>query len=199
MENSILSFTKPYLDYIDEGHLFRKPLSWLYYVIAIINLIIPLVILYQTYKSGIFSHSTDKFTFAFFIVWLIIALTGFVSFQLWVFRATSLELSSSGKDDFVATSVFSHFIQTVGEWLGTYIGLAGAGFALIATLVLGDEAKSLTNYINLPFLNVGWLSVITMPIMGFFVIVISRFISEQIKALTSIANNTKNQIIDNQT
>ena len=102
-------------------------------------------------------------------------------------------MSSTAGDEFVATPVFSHFIQTLGEWFGTYIGLVGFGFALLATIILGDEGRYLGLILGIPYLNTGWMAVITMPIIGFLIIVVSRFLSEQIRALASIANNTKKQ------
>ena len=100
------------------------------------------------------------------------------------------KLSSVG-DEFIATPVFSNFIQTFGEWMGTYIGLVGFGFALLSTIILGEEGNYFGNNIGIPYLRTGWLAVIAMPIVGFLIIVFSRFLAEQIRALSSIANNTR--------
>jgi hypothetical protein len=40
-------------------------------------------------------------------------------------------------------------------------------------------------------MEVGFLSIILMPIYGFLIIVATRFLAEQFRALVSIANNTK--------
>ena len=192
MESKFLTFIRPYLSYIDDGHFFRKPFSWLYSLLAVVNLLLPLYVFYQASQNRIFDMSA-KFVIVFLLLWVIVAFTGWVSFQLWWDRRSKINMSSTAGDEFVAIPVFSHFIQTLGEWFGTYIGLVGFGFALLATIILGDEGRYLGLILGIPYLNTGWMAVITMPIIGFLIIVVSRFLSEQIRALASIANNTKKQ------
>ena len=69
----------------------------------------------------------------------------------------------------------------------------GFGFALLTTIILGDEGYYLGGSLGIPYLNTGWMAILTMPIVGFLIIVFSRFLAEQIKALSAIANNTKKQ------
>ncbi len=66
MDNKFFTFIKPYLSFIDNGHLFRKPFSWLYAVLAIGNLLIPFYVLYQAIRNHIFDYADGKFIFAFF-------------------------------------------------------------------------------------------------------------------------------------
>jgi len=190
MENKFLTFIKPYLSYIDNGHFFRKPFSWLYSILAVINLLFPLVVIYKASDNRIFD-SQGKFIAVFLLVWIVVAFAGWISFQLWWDRKAKISTSSAAGDEFIATPVFSHFIQTLGEWIGTYIGLVGFCFALFTTLFLGGEGYYMSGSIGIPFMESGWVSVIVMPVTGFLIIVISRFLAEQIKALSSIANNTR--------
>lgn len=190
MENKFFTFIKPYLSFIDNGNLFRKPFSWLYILMAIINLILPIYIFIQAVDNNIFDSPT-KFIFTFIILWIIIAFASWISFQLWWDRRTKVKNISVEGDEFVATPVFSHFIQTFGEWLGTWIGIVGFTFALLATIILGDEGYYLSQQLGLGFMNTGFLFIILMPIYGFLIIVMTRFIAEQFRALTSIANNTR--------
>jgi hypothetical protein len=83
----------------------------------------------------------------------------------------------------------------LGEWIGTWIGLVGFGFALLTTIILGNEGYYFSEIIGIPYLNTnsGWMAILTMPIVGFLIIVFSRFLAEQIRALSAIANNTKKQ------
>ena len=199
MENKFFTFISPYLSFIDKGHFFRKPFSWLYVIMAIINLLFPLYILYQAIDNSIFFLEFKIFLLA----WLIIAFAGWVSFQLWWDRKTKITFSSDDNSEFVATLAFSHLIQTLGEWLGTWVGLVGFGFALLTTIILGEEGLyeeglylNLSYQLDLPmgqYLGSGWPAVFLMPIYGFLIIVLTRFLSEQIKALSAIANNTKKQ------
>ncbi len=192
---NFFTFISPYLSFIDKGHLFRKPFSWLYVIMAIINLLLPLYIFYQAIDNRIFD-AEFKITITFLLAWLIIAFAGWVSFQLWWDRKTKITFSSDDNAEFVATPAFSHLIQTLGEWLGTWVGLVGFGFALLTTIILGEEGRYLSYQLGIPmgqYLDSGWTDVFLMPIYGFLIIVLTRFLSEQIKALSAIANNTKKQ------
>ncbi|MGC8893125.1 MAG: hypothetical protein ACP5J6_10895 [Candidatus Saccharicenans sp.] len=116
-----------------------------------------------------------------------------MSFQLWWDRAEKVaDLQIEGKE-FIATPVFSHFIQTFGEWLGTWIGIVGFALALFGTLFLGGRGRYLARSMNVPFIGTGIFSIILMPVIGFLIIVGFRFFAEQVRALASIANNTKRE------
>lgn len=189
MDNKFLTFIKPYLSFIDNGHLYRKPFSWLYATIGIINLVLPLQIFYMAVSRQIFSGPV-KFVIAFLLVWIVIAFASWVSFQLWWDRKSKvIDIAVEG-DEFVATPVFSHLVQTIGEWLGTWIGIVGFGVALLTTLILGSEGYFFSRQIGFGFLGTGWFFVVLMPIYGFLIIVGTRFLAEQFRALASIANNT---------
>jgi len=190
MDNIFFTFIKPYLNFIDRGDLYRKPFSWLYAFIGIINLISPLVFLVIAINQRIFDADA-KFIIAFLFIWLILTFVSWLSFQLWWDRKNKVVSSSSSDDEFVATPVFAHLIQTMGEWLGTWIGVVGFSIALLTTIILGDDANYLSQSIGLGFMGSGFLFIIIMPIYGFLIIVVSRFFAEQFRALASIANNTK--------
>lgn len=190
MDIKFFSFIKPYLSFIDNGHLYRKPFSWLYAILAIINLILPLYVFYMAVDNRIFD-SPAKFFIVFLLMWIIIAFASWVSFQLWWDRKSKIIDTSIEGDEFVATPVFSHLIQTLGEWLGTWIGIVGFGTALLTTIILGDEGSNLSREIGFGFLETGWLFIVLMPIYGFLIIVATRFLAEQFRALASIANNTR--------
>jgi len=190
MKSVFFTFIKPYLAYIDDGHFFRKPFSWLYMVMAIISLLIPFVVLYRAVDIGILDMQ-GKIVFVFILFWIILAFAGWVGFQQWWDRRTKVGSTSFEGDDFTATPAFSHFIQTFGEWFGTWLGMVGCGYAILSTFLLGDSNGYLSMQLGIPYLSTGLLSIITMPIYGFLFVVFSRFISEQIRALATIANNTK--------
>jgi hypothetical protein len=190
MDNKFFTFIKPYLSFIDNGDLYRKPFSWLYALLAIINLIVPIYVFYQAVDNRIFD-SPAKFVIIFLLVWVIIAFAGWLSFQLWWDRKSKVISTSNVGDEFVATPVFSHLIQTIGEWLGTWIGIVGFSVALLTTLILGDEGYNLSRQLGLGFMETGVLFIILMPVYGFLIIVATRFLAEQFRALSSIANNTR--------
>lgn len=197
MENKFLTFISPYLSYIDKGHLFRKPFSWLYAIFAIINLLLPLNILLDQLIDHRIFDAEFKITITVLLAWAIIAFAGWLSFQLWWDRKTKITFSSDDNAEFVATPAFSHLIQTLGEWLGTWVGIVGFGFALLTTIILGEQGHYLSYQFGIPiigqYLGSGWTYVFLMPIYGFLIIVLTRFLAEQIKALSAIANNTKHR------
>ena len=190
MDNKFFTFIKPYLSFIDNGDLYRKPFSWLYALLAIINLIVPIYVFYQAVDNDIFD-APAKFVIVFLLVWVIIAFSGWLSFQLWWDRKSKVISTSNVGDEFVATPVFSHLIQTIGEWLGTWIGIVGFSVALLTTLILGEEGYFLSEALGLGFMETGFLFIILMPVYGFLIIVATRFLAEQFRALSSIANNTR--------
>ena len=190
MDNKFFTFINPYLSFIDNGHLYRKPFSWLYVLLAIINLLMPIYVFYQAVDNHIFD-APAKFVIVFLLVWIIIALAGWISFQLWWDRKSKVINTSSVGDEFVSTPVFSHLIQTTGEWLGTWVGIVGFSVALLTTLILGDEGYNLSRQLGLGFMKTGFLFIVLMPIYGFLIIVVTRFLAEQFRALSSIANNTR--------
>jgi hypothetical protein len=190
MDNKFFTFIAPYLSFIDKGKLYSQPFNWLYAAIAVINLLFPLFVLYLAIDGDIFD-APAKFVFAFIFIWLIIAFAGWISFQLWWDRKDKVLQSVVDDSEFPATPVISHFIQTLGEWIGTWVAIVGFGFALVTTIFLGSDADSLGRSLDLPFVSAGIASIFLMPIYGFLIIVFSRFIAEQIRAVVAIVNNTK--------
>lgn len=192
MDNKFFTFIKPYLSFIDKGDFFRKPFSWLYIAFAVLNLILPFYILYTAIDNKIFDRPA-KFIIVFILVWIVIAFASWVCFQLWWDRKNKVTETSVENSEFVVTPVFAHFIQTFGEWIGTWIGIVGFFVALLATL--GSDAVYAVYLtaaaIGVPFIQSGIASIILIPIYGFLIVVGSRFLAEMCRALASIANNTK--------
>jgi hypothetical protein len=194
MENKFLTFIKPYLLYIDKGHFFRIPFSWLYALMAIWNLLIPVYVFYEASKRQILDGQTPaKLVIAFLLLWILIAFASWVSFQLWWDRKSKINNSSVVGDEFIATPALSHYIQTLGEWIGTWIGLVGLGAALLTIIIFSNDEYNIGRLIGFNSVFSGWMAIFTAPILGFLIIVFSRFLAEQIKALSVIANNTRTQ------
>jgi len=178
-------FSKPYMDFIGKGKIF----GLIYFVLAIINLIIPFAVIYKTIDSGIFRGLPAKYVFAIILSWLIIAFASWIGFQIWWIRRKKVTDTTSF--EFIATTSFSEILQTFGEWLGSFIGIIGAGVGIIALIFLGNEASYLFSMIGLDFMNFGPLVIIIGPIIGFFIIILTRFFAEQLRLFASLVNNTK--------
>lgn len=188
--NKLLYFFKPYFDYIDEGHLFKKPFYWLYLVFAVLNLLFPIFILIAAVSGGIFDMP-GKYTFAFLFVWLFIAVASVLGFQLWWRRKNDVSKVSEEGSDFVATPVFAHLIQTAGEFYGSFIAIVFSGVGLVSSIILGGDVGRLSRFVPVPdFGDFGFILVFIGPILGFFTIIASRYVAELVRALAAIANNT---------
>ena len=157
---------------------------------AVLNFIAPLYIFYQATANQIF-QAPAKFIITFVLVWIIIALACWLGFQIWWNRKDKVSMTIFPDNDFLATPVFSHFVQTLGEWLGTLVAVIGFSFSLLVTIILGSEGNYLSQVLGIWFLNNSAISIIVMPIYGFLIIVIGRVFAETLRALVSIVKNTK--------
>jgi hypothetical protein len=191
MKNKFFTFITPYLNFIDRGDIFRKPFSWLYALYAIINLLVPFIALFWAIEKNIFEYGDSKVLMTFCFIWIVIAFASWVSFQLWWDRRIKVTQTTIEGDEFLATPVFSHFVQTLGEWVGTWVGIVGTAIALSFTIFMGDTGSYFMQDLGIPFFEAGITSIILMPIYGFLIIVFGRFLAETFRALSSIANNTK--------
>jgi len=184
-KNPFFNFAGPYLDYIGKGNIF----TLVYIVMAVLNLLLPFIILYKVIDSGFFGYFGAKGVFTFIFAWIVIVFACWIGFQIWWNRRTKVSVISTS--EFVATPIFSEILQTSGEWLGTFIGIVGAGVGLIATIALGNDANDFFSIIGMGFLNYGALVIIIGPVIGFFIIILFRFFAEQLRILAALANNTK--------
>ena len=183
MESPFLGFAKPYFDYIGRGKIY----SLVYIIMAMLNLLIPLAVIFVVIQWGFLQDSGARVIVAFIFSWLVIAFASWIGFQLWWYRKSSLRNIESM--DFIATPVISEIFQTFGEWLGTFIGIIGAGVGLIATIFLGNSGEFLYGAYN--FFEFGPALIIAGPVLGFFIILIFRFIAEQLRIMAAIANGTR--------
>jgi hypothetical protein len=178
------NFSKPYLDFIGKGKLF----GIIYTMMAIINLLLPFVIIYKVVDSGFFRSGNAKFIFAFIFSWVVITFACWIGFQLWWDRKSKVKILEDS--DFIVTPIFSEIFQTFGEWLGTLIGIIGAGVGLIATVILGEYADYLFQAIGMGFLPSGIIAVLAGPLIGFIIIILFRFVAEQMRLWVALVNNT---------
>jgi hypothetical protein len=189
--NSFLHFIDPYLAYIDTGKLFRHPMKFLYGLLAIVSLVLPIVLFIGAARNGIFRSGFGGVV-AFLLIWFIIAFACWLGFQLWWDRKDRLADIVNSDDEFAATPIFSHFVQTLGEWSGTFVAIVGAGISLIGGLF--GNAGRVVYSLGLPdFLGGAIWGVFLMPLFGLLMIIVFRLVAEQLRALVSIANNTNPQ------
>lgn len=87
------------------------------------------------------------------------------------------------ENEFVAIPVVSHLTQTMGEWLGLYIGVIGTLCSVIVAIFAADGIGHMLPIPSGMFF--------LMPIYGFLIVVFARLLAELYRALAVIANNTK--------
>ena len=189
MQSKFFTFIRPYLAFLDSGDFYRKPFSWLYFLIAVLNLNFPVYLLLQAIDLGLFD-APAKSVIVFLLIWLILLFAGWVSFQIWWDRRLQVVATSAEGDDFVATPVYCHFIKTVGEWAGTWIGIVGFFVFLLVRLSLESEEGRILNEI-VPVADLALIWIFLMPVIGYLIVVSAKFIAEQSAALAAIANNTR--------
>lgn len=181
---------KNYLNYIDNGKFYKKPFSFLYALFAVLNILTPFSVLIYASSNNLFDMGGD-FVAAFMLIWLILIIVGIIGFLIWWQRKDQVSVLTSENDDFVAVPIVAHFIQTFGEWAGTYFGILGFAFALLGRIFLGNSLYSLRGYIGVDFLGTEVVHIFLMPLFGFGFIVFCRFLAEVFSSFTIIANNTK--------
>jgi len=184
-DSLFFNFAKPYFDFVGKGKLYYL----VYIVMALLNLVIPLAVIFVVVYLGFLQYSGARVIIAFILSWLIIAFASWIGFQLWWYRKSSVKNIEAA--DFIATPIISEILQTFGEWLGTLTGIIGAGVGIVATIFLGDSANSVFMQIGITFTDFAPLIIIIGPVIGFVIIVLFRFIAEQIRIFAAIANNTK--------
>jgi hypothetical protein len=184
-ESPFFVFSRPYLDFIGKGKIFNL----VYFVMAGINLLLPFVIIFKVADSGIFQYGGAKLIVAFIFAWLVIAFACWIGFQLWIDRRE--KIAGVVSSEFMVTLIFSEIIRTFGEWLGTLAGIIGAGVGLITSIFLGEDAEYLFSAMGMDFMSAGFMMVIIGPVTGFFIIIVFRFLAEQLRLLASLVNNTK--------
>ncbi|MEQ3125819.1 hypothetical protein AAAZ59_05480 [Alistipes putredinis] len=176
------------LKYIDTGKFFREPFRWLYAILAILNLLFPIVLLVRAIESDLFRLGRGGVITVFIFIWIVVVFISWIGFQIWWNRRKKIYSVITAHDDFVAIPVFSNFIQTFGEWLGMLIGIGNPMLILIVAVFLKGD----TSMLRLPLVGSGALiNIVLHPIYGFMIVVVTRVIAETFRALAAIANNTK--------
>ncbi|MBS9768879.1 MAG: hypothetical protein KGV44_15260 [Flavobacteriaceae bacterium] len=187
----IFTMLNPYLRAIDKGSFFRTPFYFLYDVIGIANLLFPIYFVFLAIKENIFVFEM-KYKIVGGLLLLIIVFAGWISFQLWLNRSKRISEISKTGDEFVAIPIFSHLLQTMGEWVGTWIAVVGSLTALLLSFSLKtDDGAYFLKTLNLSFMKSTFAYVFIMPLFGFSIILLTRFLAEQFKVFASIANNTR--------
>jgi len=179
----LLNTGKIFAELNDNGELFKKPLKWIFVLMAILNLLVPFYVIFNLFKM------TPEIGFVEFLTILLAAIillfAGWAGFQLWWTRKNKVEKITKETDDFVAIPVVSYILRTVGEWVSLLVMIIGVGIGILTTLF----------NVKIPTLvdgsETGILMIISAPIIALVILITVRFISELSSVATATANNTK--------
>lgn len=173
------------LSFMDSGKFFGKPFLWIFTIIAVLSLLVPVLALVGMFTGGLFNESATTIIGA-LIAWLFIALAGYIGFKIWWNRKNAIQNINKKSTEFIVIPLFSHFIQTLGESLGFYIAIVGLGASLVFSLFSVNPLGMMMEF-DIPVTA----GIFIFPLVGFFTVVLSRAFAESIKAMVTIAINTK--------
>jgi pSer/pThr/pTyr-binding forkhead associated (FHA) protein len=183
----LTSWIRPLLTVIDNGSFFRHSFYWIYFVMAILTLFFPIYLVYKAIEMHFYEMPGKALAFA-ILSWIIIAFVSWLSFQLFWDRKLKVVNSSDSGDSFVAMPLFSDFILTLGIYIGIWIGVVGSLISVLGMIVFSNLGD-----FNIPFNLLGGVKtsmwrIFSLPFIGLLIILVSRFISEQILVMGAIAN-----------
>ena len=130
-----------------------------------------------------FRYADGGEIFAIILIWLILGVVCVFGGLLWMSRGKKLKELLPENSKFVALPCIANFIQTSGEFTGLFIGIIGFIGGVIGTIFgVGGQLPIVPATIPTSILSV---------IFGYLIIVFTRYVSELVLAIASIANNTE--------
>jgi len=159
---------KPYLGFIDNSVLLKKPISCLF---AIVSLLIPVYVLSQFIQHGIFRENEAKYIIAGILIVAILLFAGIFGFLIWWHRRITRD---EGGHKWYGN--FRRFIQTIGEWLGTFIAISVFGCVIVLMIFLSDKYYRITEILPLPIYQVDIVVALHGLIAGFLIIIATRIL-----------------------
>ena len=169
------------LNYIDCGNIFRKPFKWLYWVIGVIIALAILDIFVDRFNYFKYYSAGEKAGLV--LVMIVMLASAVFSVFYWIRRAKDVEKVVDVNARFVAIPVVAHIIRSLGEFCGICSAIFGNAIFIIGTLFSMKH-----------FDSNGIVGIIVCPIAGYFTLLLSRFMSESIAVVTSIANDTRSLV-----
>jgi len=195
------------LSLIDSGKFFIQPMRWLYILFAYLSFVPALFILYWLYDTGIdgglqYAKGWVKFSgylFCFiFAVFVIIA--AILMFYFWMNRSQKVVRDVNEGDQIVAMPIWAHFIQSIFESSGVYIGIIppfGAALFYLWSVFTGFKYiipfSEFGDIIKMFFVGLVALAFFTLIclLMSYIVILLAHYIGESIRVRAQIANDVR--------
>ena len=190
-DTPFFSFFRPVFEFINEGKHLSIVYSIIHFAMALLNLLLPFIIIYNAIKWRIFSQGA-KIVFAFIFMWLVVVFACWIGFQFWWDRRK--KATDAGSPDFLAMPLASEILQTMGECMGIQIAIIGVGGGLASIFFAREVSNLLRRYFSnmigyySSFLSFGVSLIIVGPLIGIAFMCIFRFFAELVRVLAAIAN-----------
>lgn len=179
--DNFFNILDPMFKYIDKGKLFRQPFMWLYYLLGVVTAIMCLYRLGDIFDA--FKYTKGSVTVFLILLIPLIFVIAIFSVLYWFKRATQVNANMPANSRFFAIPAVANLIRCLGEWAGIVVACAGAYMSLFGSILA--QNSFIGNYASY-----GFIGVVICPIVGYIIIVLTRFLSESTLALASIANDT---------
>ena len=156
---------KAYLGFIDTNALFKKPISCLF---AILSILIPLSFLFLIiHLKDIIFEDTQVFI-ASILTLLVLFGAGFFGALIWWHRRINLD---EGSRLYVN---LRRFIQTLGEWTGTLLGIIVFGVTVIFLIFFEGKDTLISPLLPFLFFEINYALPFYGLIGGFFIILATK-------------------------
>lgn len=181
-QGKLFTYGKPLIDALDNGDALKKPLSIFYYVMAAGFILCPLYLAYE----AIFEMSFFKWPFidviGVSVVFAAFAFSSWMSFQI-VWNRKNKNVDSIKEDQgFLSTKIITDLMKLLGECFAVIVAITGT-VGVIAGL-MSDAASDFVD-------SDGIYYILIFPVIGYLILLGSRFFAEIINATADIARNTK--------
>jgi len=158
---------KGYLWFLDNNVLFKKPISCL---AAIISFLIPFLVLSQFIRFEIFKSGEVNMVFASILILLVFAFAGIFGALIWWHRRITL---NEGPKLYVN---FRRFVQTIGEWLATFIAISVFGVVLVLVIFLSEEYHFIAGLLPFAIPHIDIFVAFSGIIAGFVIIIVTKLL-----------------------
>lgn len=196
MNNKYFNLLNPVLDLIDNGKFFYKPLKYFYYLFGFIYLVSPILVYFKFDKEGVFYgyggysyYGGEVFKPEALFVFLVLSIAFEAGALVLINRAKKVDEQFVKTSEYLAVPVLSHIIKTFGEFVGIFITFLLTLSGILA--VFSDHIFNTYKEMGMRNIYPGVYGLILGIIVGYLIILITRMISEQLKALAEIAQNSK--------
>ena len=184
--NKLSSFVDLFLDWSSNPKKFLKIFQILfYYVPAVLTPVLAIIMIGRIFQI--------PFPFGIIHIGIILTLilASFFVFKVYWSRAKNLSESSQGNKFFIIPSL-AHYIKTLGEvWFAVYAATPILFIFAQLDILFRDGGKEIIEMIGGDFFaGAAIAGVVIFPLIGYFVMVVTKFIAESISAIVEIANNT---------